>query len=122
MARRHIVRGENCYQNCADVLFLIASTQNLPQQFSHYRPIRGDGNCGWRGEPDPVFLLAALQLRALCHPLSDRDMVSPVLQLQHTSRAEDANAQTVNHWHTETSQYCACAWIVPSCFAHSPSH
>jgi len=24
--------------------------QALPQKYSHYRPIQGDGNCGWRGE------------------------------------------------------------------------
>ena len=28
-----------------------ASTrQALPQKYSHYRTVRGDGNCGWRGE------------------------------------------------------------------------
>ncbi|KAK6223504.1 ubiquitin thiolesterase [Colletotrichum tabaci] len=26
----------------------IAKTINLPQTYSHYRPIQGDGNCGWR--------------------------------------------------------------------------
>ncbi|KAG9247152.1 peptidase C65 Otubain-domain-containing protein [Calycina marina] len=26
----------------------IAKTQSLPQTYSHYRPILGDGNCGWR--------------------------------------------------------------------------
>ncbi|KXH39565.1 peptidase C65 Otubain [Colletotrichum nymphaeae SA-01] len=24
------------------------SLQNLPQTYSHYRPVQGDGNCGWR--------------------------------------------------------------------------
>ncbi len=24
--------------------------QALPQTYSHFRPIQGDGNCGWRGE------------------------------------------------------------------------
>lgn len=26
----------------------VAKTAALPQTYSHYRPIRGDGNCGWR--------------------------------------------------------------------------
>ncbi|OHE93002.1 peptidase C65 Otubain [Colletotrichum orchidophilum] len=26
----------------------IAKTINLPQTYSHYRPVQGDGNCGWR--------------------------------------------------------------------------
>jgi ubiquitin thioesterase protein OTUB1 len=25
----------------------------LPQKYSHYRPILGDGNCGWRGKCCP---------------------------------------------------------------------
>ncbi len=29
---------------------LTRSTQVLPQTYSHYRPIQGDGNCGWRGK------------------------------------------------------------------------
>jgi ubiquitin thioesterase protein OTUB1 len=31
----------------ADPIY-VEKTITLPQQFSHYRPIRGDGNCGWR--------------------------------------------------------------------------
>jgi ubiquitin thioesterase protein OTUB1 len=27
----------------------IAKTQALSQTYSHFRPIQGDGNCGWRG-------------------------------------------------------------------------
>ena len=27
--------------------------QALPQKYSHYRPILGDGNCGWRGKSSP---------------------------------------------------------------------
>ncbi|KAK2006773.1 cysteine proteinase [Colletotrichum eremochloae] len=26
----------------------VAKTINLPQTYTHYRPIQGDGNCGWR--------------------------------------------------------------------------
>ncbi|OHW93960.1 ubiquitin thiolesterase [Colletotrichum incanum] len=26
----------------------VAKTINLPQTYSHYRPVQGDGNCGWR--------------------------------------------------------------------------
>jgi hypothetical protein len=28
----------------------------LPQKYSHYRPILGDGNCGWRGKCCPMSL------------------------------------------------------------------
>ncbi|KAL8710229.1 MAG: hypothetical protein Q9220_005160 [cf. Caloplaca sp. 1 TL-2023] len=28
---------------------LILYVQALAQQFSHYRTVKGDGNCGWRG-------------------------------------------------------------------------
>ncbi|KAL2065594.1 hypothetical protein VTL71DRAFT_3264 [Oculimacula yallundae] len=31
----------------ADPIY-VAKTAALPQQYSHYRPILGDGNCGWR--------------------------------------------------------------------------
>ncbi|KAH9889112.1 peptidase C65 Otubain-domain-containing protein [Xylariomycetidae sp. FL2044] len=31
----------------ADPIY-VAKTMALPQTFSHYRPIQGDGNCGWR--------------------------------------------------------------------------
>ncbi|KAL4404847.1 peptidase C65 Otubain [Colletotrichum abscissum] len=31
----------------ADEIY-IAKTINLPQTYSHYRPVQGDGNCGWR--------------------------------------------------------------------------
>uniref|UniRef100_A0A0B7KQE7 ubiquitinyl hydrolase 1 n=1 Tax=Bionectria ochroleuca TaxID=29856 RepID=A0A0B7KQE7_BIOOC len=31
----------------ADASF-VEKTYNLPQTFQHYRPIQGDGNCGWR--------------------------------------------------------------------------
>ncbi|KAI0475863.1 peptidase C65 Otubain-domain-containing protein [Xylariaceae sp. FL0804] len=31
----------------ADPIY-IAKTSALPQTYSHYRPIQGDGNCGWR--------------------------------------------------------------------------
>lgn len=27
--------------------------QALPETYSHYRPVKGDGNCGWRGKPLP---------------------------------------------------------------------
>lgn len=27
----------------------LLSLQALPETYSHYRPIHGDGNCGWRG-------------------------------------------------------------------------
>jgi hypothetical protein len=29
----------------------------LPQKYSHYRPILGDGNCGWRGKWWPPELI-----------------------------------------------------------------
>ncbi|KAI2611860.1 cysteine proteinase [Hypoxylon sp. NC1633] len=32
----------------ADPIY-VAKTMALPQTYSHYRPIQGDGNCGWRG-------------------------------------------------------------------------
>jgi ubiquitin thioesterase protein OTUB1 len=28
---------------------VLTACQALPQKYSHYRPIAGDGNCGWRG-------------------------------------------------------------------------
>ena len=28
----------------------LTALQALPQKFSHYRTVRGDGNCGWRGK------------------------------------------------------------------------
>ncbi|KAI1395655.1 cysteine proteinase [Hypoxylon fuscum] len=31
----------------ADPIY-VAKTMALPQTYSHYRPVRGDGNCGWR--------------------------------------------------------------------------
>ncbi|KYK57998.1 hypothetical protein DCS_05011 [Drechmeria coniospora] len=41
----------------------VEKTVALPQTYSHYRPIQGDGNCGWRGayssEPSPSAELAS---------------------------------------------------------------
>jgi ubiquitin thioesterase protein OTUB1 len=33
----------------ADAIY-VQKTMVLPQTYSHYRPIQGDGNCGWRGK------------------------------------------------------------------------
>ena len=33
----------------ADIL-----SQALPQKYSHYRKLRGDGKCGWRGKSDCI--------------------------------------------------------------------
>ena len=30
------------------------SSQALPQKYSHYRKVRGDGKCGWRGKSDCI--------------------------------------------------------------------
>lgn len=40
--------------------------QNLPQTYSHYRPIQGDGNCGWRGE-FCLFAVSPFRARATPH-------------------------------------------------------
>ncbi|KAK8061972.1 ubiquitin-activating enzyme E1 1 [Apiospora phragmitis] len=37
----------------ADPTF-VAKTLALPQTYSHYRPIQGDGNCGWRVQDIPI--------------------------------------------------------------------
>ncbi|PMD57607.1 cysteine proteinase [Hyaloscypha bicolor E] len=43
----------------------VAKTAALPQKFSHYRPILGDGNCGWRAAGFSYFeTLLRLQNRA----------------------------------------------------------
>lgn len=36
---------------------LLPTSQALPQTYSHYRQIKGDGNCGWRGKSSlgPLF-------------------------------------------------------------------
>ena len=30
-------------------ILVLTQKQALPAMYSHYRPILGDGNCGWRG-------------------------------------------------------------------------
>ncbi len=40
-----------CVSSFGAVLIL---DKALPQKFSHYRPILGDGNCGWRGMSNPA--------------------------------------------------------------------
>ncbi|PBP24435.1 peptidase C65 Otubain [Diplocarpon rosae] len=37
----------------ADPIY-VAKTAALPQNYSHYRPVLGDGNCGWRGKSSMV--------------------------------------------------------------------
>lgn len=32
---------------------VLISRQALPQTYTHYRPVKGDGNCGWRGKQHP---------------------------------------------------------------------
>lgn len=39
----------------AETLHGLTLFQALPNTYSHYRPILGDGNCGWRGEQDLLY-------------------------------------------------------------------
>lgn len=43
------LRYGHSIRRCARLLATDAA-QALPQKYSHYRTVRGDGNCGWRGE------------------------------------------------------------------------
>jgi ubiquitin thioesterase protein OTUB1 len=38
----------------ACILVTDISSQALPQKYSHYRKLRGDGKCGWRGKSDCI--------------------------------------------------------------------
>lgn len=40
--------------SCVSICPILTRLQALPQTYSDYRPIQGDGNCGWRGEPSPI--------------------------------------------------------------------
>lgn len=38
------------------------TVQALPETYSHYRPVKGDGNCGWRGKlPLPSTAYVSVQ-------------------------------------------------------------
>jgi hypothetical protein len=41
---------EDPWRGCETAALILIFMQNLPQTFQHYRPIQGDGNCGWRGK------------------------------------------------------------------------
>lgn len=59
MVRLHFHRPSVGFVRCANVGLL----QALPQTYSHYRPIVGDGNCGWRGESIQIPIVPKVRPR-----------------------------------------------------------
>jgi len=58
--------AKTAVSTCASSLgTLLIVDKALPQKFSHYRPILGDGNCGWRGMSNPTTTVARHSLHDL---------------------------------------------------------
>lgn len=97
-----------------------SDNQALPQTYSHFRPIQGDGNCGWRGE----FMLSSIcQIMLRITVRSDNDgygmpRCGPSYLIQHTPQflfsAMSPWIQPHQHLTRITGHLLLLSWMLPN--------